>query len=165
MPLLVDLAPAGRHLMDDFFRAGGLLAVLREVADLLDPAAVTVTGEPLTGQFGEARIWDEEVIRPRTDPLLDAAGIAVLRGTLAPGGAVIKPAAASPELLRHRGQAVVFDSIEDLRPAGRPGPGGGRVHVLVLRGSGRAATRACRRWATCRCPPSCSPAGCVTWCG
>ncbi len=137
VPLLVDLAPAGRHLMDDFFRAGGLLAVLREVADLLDPAAVTVTGEPLTGQFGDARIWDEAVIRPRTDPLLDQAGIAVLRGTLAPGGAVIKPAAASAELLRHRGRAVVFDSIENLRRRlDDPDLDVDETSVLVLRGCG-----------------------------
>jgi dihydroxyacid dehydratase/phosphogluconate dehydratase len=137
VPLLVDLAPAGQHLMDDFFRAGGLLAVLREVADLLDPAAVTVTGEPLTGPLDAARIWDESVIRPRTDPLLDQAGIAVLRGTLAPGGAVIKPAAASPELLRHRGRAVVFDSIEDLRHRlDDPDLDVDESSVLVLRGCG-----------------------------
>ncbi|MDP9416785.1 MAG: dihydroxy-acid dehydratase [Actinomycetota bacterium] len=114
VPLLVDLQPAGRFLMDDFHRAGGLLAVLREVRDLLDPSAPTVTGKPLVEQLGEAEIWDDQVIRPRSAPLLDNAGIAVLRGNLAPRGAVIKPAAASAELLRHRGRAVVFDSIEDL---------------------------------------------------
>jgi dihydroxy-acid dehydratase len=137
VPLLVDLAPAGQYLMDDFFRAGGLLAVLREVADLLDSSAVTVTGQPLTEQFGDARIWDDTVIRPRTDPLLDQAGIAVLRGTLAPGGAVIKPAAASPGLLRHRGRAVVFDSIEDLRHRlDDPALDVDESSVLVLRGCG-----------------------------
>jgi dihydroxyacid dehydratase/phosphogluconate dehydratase len=107
VPLLVNLAPAGQHLMDDFFRAGGLLAVLREVAGLLDPAAITVTGRPLAVHASEARIWDEAVIRPRSSPLMSAAGIAVLRGNLAPGGAVIKPAAASPGLLAHRARAVV----------------------------------------------------------
>jgi dihydroxy-acid dehydratase len=114
VPLLVDLQPAGRHLMEDLHRAGGLHAVLREVRDLLDPTAVTVTGRPLVDYLDDARIYDPEVIRPREAPLQPHAGIAVLYGNLAPDGAVIKPAAASPELLRHRGPAVVFDSIEDL---------------------------------------------------
>ena len=112
VPLLVDLQPAGRFLMEDFHRAGGLLAVLREIEDLLDPTALTVTGKPLVEHLGEAQIWDGEVIRTRSDPLIAEAGIAVLRGSLAPDGAVIKPSAATPELLRHQGRAVVFDSIE-----------------------------------------------------
>ena len=114
VPLLVNLQPAGQFLMEDFHRAGGLLAVLREVKDLLDPAALTVTGLPLTDYLGDAQIWDREVIAIRNKPVQDAAGIAVLRGNLAPNGAVIKPAAASAHLLQHRGRAVVFDSIEDL---------------------------------------------------
>jgi dihydroxy-acid dehydratase len=114
VPLLVDLQPSGRFLMEDFFRAGGLRAVLREVRDLLDPAALTVTGKPLVEHLVGAEIWDREVIRPRGEPLQPHAGIAVLYGNLAPDGAVIKPAAASANLLRHRGRAVVFDSIEDM---------------------------------------------------
>jgi dihydroxy-acid dehydratase len=114
VPLLVNLQPAGQFLMEDFHRAGGLLAVLRELKDLLDPAALTVTGLPLTDYLGDAQIWDREVIAVRDKPVQDAAGIAVLRGNLAPNGAVIKPAAASAHLLQHRGRAVVFDSIEDL---------------------------------------------------
>lgn len=113
VPLLVNLQPAGRHLMEDFHRAGGLAAVLGEVRDLLDPTAITVTGRTLVEEIGDAQIWDEDVIRRRTTPLQPAAGIAVLFGSLAPAGAVIKPAAASPHLLTHRGPAVVFDSIED----------------------------------------------------
>jgi dihydroxy-acid dehydratase len=137
VPLLVDLQPAGRHLMEDFHRAGGLLAVLREVRDLLDPAALTVTGRPLGDYLDDARIWDETVIRPRADALQADAGIAVLRGSLAPAGAVIKPAAASPELLRHRGRAVVFDSIEDFRlRIDDPGLDVDADSVLVLRGCG-----------------------------
>jgi dihydroxy-acid dehydratase len=137
VPLLVDLQPAGRGLMEDFHRAGGLLAVLREVRDLLDPAALTVTGRPLADYLDDARIWDEAVIRPRADPLQADAGIAVLRGSLAPAGAVIKPAAASPELLRHRGRAVVFDSIEDFRRRiDDPGLDVDADSVLVLRGCG-----------------------------
>ncbi|MGR6918203.1 IlvD/Edd family dehydratase [[Actinomadura] parvosata] len=135
VPLLVDLQPAGRHLMEDLYRAGGLHAVLNEVRDLLDPAAITVTGRPLVETLGEATVHDRDVIRSRSQPLQQDAGIAVLYGSLAPDGAVIKPAAASPHLLRHRGPAVVFDSIEDLHA---------RIDdldvtpdsVLVLRGCG-----------------------------
>ena len=137
VPLLVDLQPAGRFLMEDLHRAGGLLAVLREVEDLLDPGALTVTGRPLVDHLADARIWDETVIRPRATPLLADAGIAVLRGNLAPLGAVIKPAAASPELLRHRGRAVVFDSIEDFNARiDDPDLDVEADSVLVLRGCG-----------------------------
>jgi dihydroxy-acid dehydratase len=137
VPLLVDLQPAGRHLMDDLHRAGGLRAVLREVADLLDPEALTVTGRPLVEHLQDAQIADPTVIRPRGQPLLDAAGIAVLRGNLCPDGAVIKPAAASAELLRHRGRAVVFDSIEDLHARlDDPALEVDATSVLVLRGCG-----------------------------
>ena len=137
VPLLVDLQPAGRFLMEDFHRAGGVLAVLREVADLLDPDALTVTGRPLVEYLDGAQIWDPEVIRSRADPLQPEAGIAVLHGSLAPTGAVIKPAAASPGLLRHRGRAVVFDSIEDFYARiDDPDLDVDADSVLVLRGCG-----------------------------
>ncbi|MFE9643452.1 IlvD/Edd family dehydratase [Streptomyces sp. NPDC006365] len=137
VPLLVDLLPAGTHLMDDFHRAGGLLAVLREVRDLLDPTATTVTGRPLVDFLDDAESWDREVIRPRETPLQPDAGIAVLRGNLAPSGAIIKPAAASPELLQHRGRAVVFDHIEDFHArVDDPDLPVDADSVLVLRGCG-----------------------------
>jgi dihydroxy-acid dehydratase len=137
VPLLVNLQPAGRFLMDDFHRAGGLLSVLREVRDLLDPTALTVTGRPLVDHLDDARIWDPEVITARETPLIPDAGIAVLRGNLAPGGAIIKPAAASPHLLQHRGRAVVFDSIEDLHARiDDPDLEVDADSVLVLRGCG-----------------------------
>ncbi|MBO0787381.1 MAG: dihydroxy-acid dehydratase [Actinobacteria bacterium] len=137
VPLLVDLQPAGRHLMEDFHRAGGLPAVLREVIDLLDQDAITVTGRPLAEQLDGAQIWDHEVIRSRDSPLQAEAGIAVLHGSLAPAGAIIKPAAASPRLLRHRGRAVVFDSVEDLHARiDDPGLDVDADSVLVLRGCG-----------------------------
>ena len=137
VPLLVDLEPAGRYLMEDFHRAGGLLAVLREVEALLDTEAVTVTGRPLVASLADARILDETVIRPRSAPLQDAAGIAVLRGSLAPDGAVIKPAAATAALLQHRGRAVVFDSIEDFKARiDNPDLDVDADSVLVLRGCG-----------------------------
>ncbi|MDH6566304.1 dihydroxy-acid dehydratase [Streptomyces sp. SAI-117] len=137
VPVLVDLQPAGRFLMEDFHRAGGLLAVLREVADLLDPDALTVTGRPLVDHLTDAPIWDAEVIRTRARPLVEEGGIAVLRGSLAPDGALIKPAAASPHLLRHRGRAVVFDSIEDFHArVDDPDLDVDADSVLVLRGCG-----------------------------
>jgi dihydroxy-acid dehydratase len=137
VPLLVDLQPAGRFLMDDFYRAGGLLAVLREVRDLLEPSAVTVTGRPLVDYLDAAPIWDAEVIRLRRQPLLNEGGIAVLRGNLAPAGAIIKPAAASPHLIQHRGRALVFDSIEDFHARiDDPELDVDANTVLVLRGCG-----------------------------
>jgi dihydroxy-acid dehydratase len=137
VPLLVDLQPAGRFLMDDLYRAGGLHAVLAEIRDLLDPAAITVTGRPLVDQLGDVRVHDREVIRSRQQPLQPRAGIAVLRGNLAPDGAVIKPAAASALLLKHRGPAVVFDSVEDLHARlDHPDLDVTADSVLVLRGCG-----------------------------
>jgi dihydroxy-acid dehydratase len=137
VPVLVDLQPAGRFLMEDFHRAGGLLAVLREVRDLLDPDALTVTGAPLLDSLDDAPIWDTDVIRTRAEPLVAEGGIAVLRGNLAPDGALIKPAAASAHLLRHRGRAVVFDSIEDFHArVDDPGLDVDADSVLVLRGCG-----------------------------
>ncbi|MER7502846.1 IlvD/Edd family dehydratase [Nonomuraea pusilla] len=137
VPLLVDLQPAGRFLMDDLYRAGGLHAVLHEVRHLLDPAALTVTGRPLLDHVGEARIHDPDVIRTFREPLREDAGIAVLHGNLAPDGAVIKPAAASPHLLRHRGPAVVFDSVEDLHARiDDPDLDVTADSVLILRGCG-----------------------------
>ncbi len=137
VPLLVDLQPAGRFLMEDFFRAGGLRAVLHEVQDLLDRAALCVTGRPLVDHLEGAQIWDSEVIRHRDAPIQPHAGIAVLYGNLAPDGAVIKPAAASERLLRHRGRALVFDSIEDMHARiDDPDLDVDADSVLVLRGCG-----------------------------
>src|SRR5699024_12462193 len=99
VPLLVDLQPGGRPLLEDLHRAGGLLAVLREVRDLLDPGALTITGRPLVEYLEDAEIFDPEVITPRETALQEDAGIALLRGNLAPDGAIIKPAAASQHLL------------------------------------------------------------------
>ncbi|HEV7622515.1 MAG TPA: dihydroxy-acid dehydratase [Amnibacterium sp.] len=137
VPLLVNLQPAGEYLMEDLFNAGGLLAVLAEVRDLLDPTPITVTGRPLTDYLDDRPIWNPEVIAPRAEPLIQGAGIAVLRGNLAPRGAIIKPAAASPHLLQHRGEAIVFDSIEDFHArVDDPDLPVTRDSVLILRGCG-----------------------------
>ena len=113
VPCLVDLQPSGRFLMEDFCYAGGLPAVLKEIHHLLHADALTVNGKTLGENIEKAPCWNREVIRPLAEPFKPAAGIAVLRGNLAPDGAVIKPSAASPQLLKHRGRAVVFESIED----------------------------------------------------
>jgi len=137
VPLLANLQPAGTHLMEDFFRAGGLLALLKELKDLLDPTAITVTGKALVSYLDDAQIFDETVISKRSKPLQDFAGIAVLKGNLAPLGAVIKPAAASKELLKHKGKALVFDSIEDFHARiDDPNLDVDKDSVLVLRGCG-----------------------------
>ena len=137
VPLLVDLQPAGRHLMEDLFRAGGLLAVLRQVKDLLDPEALTITGKPLVDYLDDAEIYDPEVISVRETPVQDDAGIALLRGNLAPDGAIIKPAAATPALLQHRGKALVFDSIEDFHARiDDPDLEVDADSVMILRGCG-----------------------------
>jgi dihydroxy-acid dehydratase len=137
VPLLVNLQPAGEFLMEDLFRAGGFLAVMNEVRHLLDPSAITVQGSPFVDALEGQRVWDRNVIRPANDPLQPAAGIAVLRGNLAPTGAIIKPAAATPALLHHRGPAVVFDSVEDMRARiDDPALHITADSVLVLRGCG-----------------------------
>ncbi len=110
---LVDLMPSGRYLMEDFYYAGGLPAVLRELGDLIHRDALTVTGRTMGENIAGAPNYDAEVIRPADNPVVPDSGIAVLKGNLAPDGAIIKPAAASPHLLRHTGRAVVFEDIDD----------------------------------------------------
>ena len=115
LPLLVNLKPSGDHLMEDFFYAGGLPAVIAKIADHIDGDAPTVAGTPFSsyGDSSAAESADTEVIASLDAPVKDDSGIAVLRGNLCPQGAVLKPNAATPELMQHTGRAVVFESIED----------------------------------------------------
>lgn len=114
VPLLVDLMPSGRFLMEEFAYAGGVPALLSRLAPMLDLDVPTVAGSTLREVVAEARCWDEAVIRPLEDPVQPAgSGTAVLRGNLAPGGAVIKVSAAEPSLLVHEGLALVFDSLDE----------------------------------------------------
>lgn len=114
IPLLVNLLPSGSFLMEDFAYAGGLPVVLAELGDLLHQDARTITGCTLAENIAGAQNWNSEVIRPLTDPVQPPGrGVAVVRGNLAPDGAVVKISAASPDLLRHTGRALVFDSIEE----------------------------------------------------
>lgn len=113
MPFLVNLMPSGKFLMEDFFYAGGLPAVIREMSTHLHAGAITVNGKSLVENSGEAPNWNREVIAGIEEPILAEGGIAVVKGNLCPDGAVIKPSAASAHLLRHKGRAVVFETIED----------------------------------------------------
>ena len=137
IPLLVNLQPAGEFLMEDLFRAGGLSAVMNEVNKYLDRSAMTVTGKPYVEYLKGAEIYDSNVIKTHDAPLQQEAGIAVLRGNIAPDGAVIKPAAASKNLLVHTGKAVIFESIEDFHlRIDDPNLDVDENSVLVLRGCG-----------------------------
>ncbi len=137
VPLLANLQPSGKFLMEDLFRAGGLLALLDQISERFSSTPITVTGKPLTDYLPGNAIFDATVIRTVADPLMEGAGIAVLRGNLAPNGAIIKPSAATPDLLTHRGPALVFDNIEDLHNRiDDPNLDVTPDTVLVLRGCG-----------------------------
>jgi len=114
VPCLVNLMPSGKYLMEDFYYAGGLPAVIRELGDLIRRDALTVNGKTIGENAADAPCYNRDVIRPFDDPLTKRGGLAVLRGNLCPDGAVIKPSAATPALMKHRGRAVVFETIEDL---------------------------------------------------
>ncbi len=113
VPCLVNLAPSGQYLMEDFYYAGGLPVVLRELGDLIHQDALTINGKTIGENVADAVCYNHDVIRTTAEPFKPQGGIAVLRGNLCPQGAVLKPSAATPELMRHRGRAVVFESIED----------------------------------------------------
>src|SRR5258706_9967734 len=112
---LVNLMPSGKCLMEDFCYAGGLPAVLRELGEnnLLNKNSLTVNGKTIWENVKDAPCWNRDVIFPMKKPFKKNTGLAVLRGNLAPGGAIIKPSAATPKLLKHKGRAVVFENIED----------------------------------------------------
>ncbi|HEY0953474.1 MAG TPA: IlvD/Edd family dehydratase [Roseateles sp.] len=117
-PTVVDLLPSGRFLMEEFYYAGGLPGVIRRLGEaglVPNPGALTVNGKSLWDNCHDAPIYDDEVIRPLDKPLIEDGGICILRGNLAPRGAVLKPSAATPELMKHRGRAVVFENFDDYK--------------------------------------------------
>ena len=136
-PVLGNLRPAGKYLMEDFYHAGGLLALLKELGDLVDTTCQTISGSSLGEQIADAEVVERDVIRSRENPLSPAGGTSVLRGNLAPSGCVIKALAAEPRLQCHRGPAVVFDNYAEMKS---------RIHdpelnvtadsVLILRSAG-----------------------------
>ena len=137
IPHIADLMPAGRFLMEDFHYAGGLPALMAQLADWLHLDAPTVEGAPLGEAIRHARVYDANVIRNTRNPVGDASGVWVLKGNICPDGALLKPGAASPALLAHRGPAVVFNSIEDYKARiDDPALDVDERSVLVLKGCG-----------------------------
>jgi dihydroxy-acid dehydratase len=146
-PVLANIRPSGRYLMEDFYYAGGLRGLLSRLTDLLDGSARTITGRSLTENLEGATVYDDDVIRARANPVVESDGLAVLRGNLAPDGAVIKPAAMEPQLRRHTGRAVVFRDYNDM--AARiddPALDVDRDSVLVLQSAGPQGAPGLPEW-------------------
>jgi dihydroxy-acid dehydratase len=134
---LVNLLPSGKYLMEDYFYAGGLGVVMQELDELLHRDLVTANGNTFNNNYRDARCYNRDVIKTRAEPVAEAAGIAVLRGNLCENGAVIKPSAATPRLMQHRGPAVVFESMEDYHARiDDPGLDITADSVIVLKGVG-----------------------------
>ena len=146
-PWLLDLKPAGAHLMEDFFHAGGLPAVMAEISDLLHLDAITVSGRTVGENIAGAEIRDTGVIRPAADPLDTGGSLVVLRGSLCPDGAVMKISAADPRLLQHEGRALVFEDIHDLAArVDDPDLDCDESSVMVLRNAGPIGAPGMPEW-------------------
>ncbi|UTW58942.1 dihydroxy-acid dehydratase [Kordiimonas sp. SCSIO 12603] len=137
IPLILNLQPSGEYLMEDFHYAGGVPAVANQISEKLHLDAATVTGTPLEGTIGEAKSYNEDVIAPAEKPFSNISGTWVLKGNLCPKGAIIKPSAASQDLLSHTGKAMVFEDIEDLKVRiDDPDLDVDENSILVLKGCG-----------------------------
>jgi dihydroxy-acid dehydratase len=137
VPLLVNLMPSGKYLMEEFCYAGGVPAVMNELGDLMHRDVVTVAGKTVGEIADTGKVWNRAVIGTRAEPIGPSSGVWVLRGNLCPDSAIIKPSAATPELLTHRGRAVVFESIEDYHARiDDPDLEVDETCILVLKGCG-----------------------------
>ncbi|MDQ6880553.1 MAG: L-arabinonate dehydratase [Pseudomonadota bacterium] len=146
-PVLANLRPTGKYLMEDFFYAGGLRAFLTQLGDLLDFSQQTISGSTLGQNIEGAKVFNDDVIRPRGKPLVASDGLAVLTGNLAPSGAVIKPAAMEPRFLKHRGPAVVFKDYNDMAARiDAPDLDVGKDSVIVLQGAGPQGAPGMPEW-------------------
>ena len=165
VPLMVNLMPSGEYLMEDFYYAGGVPAVIRELGERVHGGCPTVNGKTIGENVAVAERFGEDVIRPFDAPFKANAGIAVLRGNLCPDGAIIKPSAATPELMKHRGQAVVFETPEDFRARiDSPDWRSRRARFWCSKGPGPRAIPVCPRWVTCPYHARCWSAELRTWC-
>ncbi|HUQ92984.1 MAG TPA: IlvD/Edd family dehydratase [Bryobacteraceae bacterium] len=136
-PCLVNVKPSGEFLMEEFHAAGGVPVVMRRILHLLHPGSITVTGKSISENVDKAECWDDQVIRRLEEPLSEEGGTAILRGNLAPDGAVLKQTAASPHLMRHRGRAYVFESYKDMREQiDSPGLAVDENTILVMKSCG-----------------------------
>jgi dihydroxy-acid dehydratase len=147
VPILGNIRPSGKYLMEDFFYAGGLPGLLKRIRDVLNVDCVTVTGKTLGQNIAGALVHDDDVIRKRDNPVAGEGGLAVLRGNLCPDGAVIKPPAAEPHLLVHRGPACVFENYDDMaKRMDDPALNVTRDSVLVLRSAGPLGAPGMPEW-------------------
>jgi L-arabonate dehydrase len=152
-PLLANVRPSGKHLMEDFFYAGGLPVVLKELLPLLHGQALTVNGRTLADNVGDAVCYDPDIIRPLAMPLAKEGGTVILTGNLCPGGAVLKQSAASAHLLTHRGRAVVFEDHADIhRRIDDPAVTIDETSVLVLKNVGPRGAPGMPEWGAAPIP-------------
>jgi dihydroxy-acid dehydratase len=159
-PLLANLRPSGEYLMEDFYYAGGLSALLRVMAPRLDLGCLTVTGKTLGDNIAKAEIFNTDVIRSLDNPVLASGGLAILRGNLAPNGAVIKVSAAEPQLLKHSGRAIVFDSYNEMNARiDDPALDVDGDSVLVLRNAGPKGAPGMPEWGNLPIPQKLLKAG------
>jgi len=162
VPVIANIRPSGStYLMEDFFYAGGLPALMAELGDRLDLSALTVTGRTLGEEIAGAKVWNDDVIRPLANPVYHEGSLAVLRGNLAPDGAVIKPAACDPRFHRHAGPAIVADSYPELkRIIDDPDYPMTPDHVLVLRNAGPQGGPGMPEWGMIPMPKALLKQGC-----
>lgn len=159
-PLLANIRPTGKYLMEDFYYAGGLPALLKALAPHLDLKCRTVTGKTLGENIADAEIYNSDVIRTSDHPVLKSDGLAILRGNLAPSGAVIKPGAAEPALLKHSGKAIVFDSYDQMNARiDDPALEVDANSVLVLRNAGPKGAPGMPEWGNLPIPQKLLKAG------
>lgn len=156
-PLIANIRPSGAdYLMEDFYFAGGLRALMDQLGDKLDRDAITCTGKPLADGIAGAPVYNDDVIRPLSNPVYKEGSLAVLRGNLCPNGAVIKPAACDPKFYHHEGPALVFDSYPEMKAAiDDENLDVTPDHVLVLRNAARRAAPVSPNGGCCRCPRRC----------
>jgi dihydroxy-acid dehydratase len=159
-PLLANIRPTGKYLMEDFYYAGGLSALLKSMGTHLDTKCLTVTGRTLAENIAEAQIYNSDVIRTPDNPVLESGGLAILRGNLAPTGAVIKPGAAESALLKHTGRAIVFDSFDEMNARiDDPALDADASSVLVLRNAGPKGAPGMPEWGNLPIPQKLLKAG------
>jgi dihydroxy-acid dehydratase len=159
-PLLANLRPSGKYLMEDFYYAGGLPALLNAIAPQLDLSCSTITGKTLGENVAGAEIYNTDVIRTLDNPVLESGGLAILRGNLAPTGAVIKSSAAEPGLLKHTGRAIVFDSYDEMNARiDDPALDVDASSVLVLRNAGPKGAPGMPEWGNLPIPQKLLRAG------
>src|SRR5262249_47992525 len=163
--VLATVRPWGNYLMEDFFYAGGLRALMLELKDRLDLSCVTVTGKTLAENIASAEVYLRDVIHSLDDPIYAEGATAVLTGNLAPRGCVMKPAAADQRFLKHRGPALAFEDYNHMaREIERDDLAATPDHVIVLKKPAPRAVPACRNGACSRSRKSSCKRACATWC-